>query len=192
MRTVSGAALRLWAIVCVTSAASGAVAQVGPPPPPPAAACAAAPLPCGEARRAKLTLDLAGRRLKFKWSARNVVDIRDLSNPVVARSGYDLCVYDAAGVLVMATGVLPGEVCNGRPCWRARPWGYQYRDASAQSFGLTKIALKVAAGRTDRITVQGEGDLLPLPATAPVAPLTAQVVRSDDTAFCWTASVTPN
>jgi hypothetical protein len=190
MRAISGAALRLWAIVCVTSAAPGVLAQVGPPPPP-AAVCAAAPLPCVEARRSKLTLDEARRRLTFKWSARDVIDIRDLSNPVVARSGYDLCVYDAAAVLVMATGVLPGEVCNGRPCWRARPWGYQYRDPSAQSFGLTKISLKAAAGRTDKIVVQGAGDLLPLPAAAPTAPLTAQVVRSDDTTLCWSASVSP-
>jgi len=178
------------AMAIVAVGASGARAQVEPPPPP-AAVCAAAPLPCVEARRSKLKLDEARRRLTFKWSARDVVDIRDLSNPVVARSGYDLCVYDASAVLVMATGVLPGEVCNGRPCWRARPWGYQYRDASAQSFGLTKISLKAAAGRTDKILVSGEGDLLPLPATAPTAPLTVQVVRSDDPTMCWTATTSP-
>lgn len=174
----------------MAASAPSAMAQVVPPPPP-AAACAAAPLPCSEARRAKMKLDFAARRLTFKWSARNVVDIRDLSNPVVNRSGYDLCAYDAAGALVMATGVLPGEVCDGRPCWRARPWGYQYRDPDGQSFGLTKISLKAAGGRTDRITVSGKGDLLPVPATAPTVPLTVQVVRSDDTTLCWTASVTP-
>jgi hypothetical protein len=169
-----------------------ATAQAAEEPPlPPVAACASAPIACVEARRSTLRLNEGTRRLSWKWSARDVVDIRDLSNPVVGRAGYDLCVYDAAGALAMAAGVPPRTVCDGVPCWRARPWGYEYRDRGAGSFGITKIAIKAAAGRTDRIKLAAEGDLLPLPVTPPASPLTVQLVRTDDPTVCWTAAVTP-
>jgi hypothetical protein len=128
-------------------------------------------------------------RLAWKWSARGVVDIRDLSNPTVG-AGYDLCVYDASAVLVIATGVPPAGVCNGKACWRARPWGYQYRDPTALTGGISKITLRAALGRRDRFSVKGEGDLLPLPPAAPVLPLLVQLVRSDDPTTCWGSTIT--
>jgi hypothetical protein len=158
--------------------------------PPPVAVCAAAPLPCVEGKRAKLRIDSARQQLKWKWSGGNVIDIRDLSNPTVADAGYDFCVYDASGVLVLAMGVPPQTTCNGKACWRARPYGYQYRDADGGSFGVTKITLKAALGRRgDKLSLSGAGDQLPLPATEPTRPLTAQLVRSDDPTACWTADV---
>jgi hypothetical protein len=158
--------------------------------PPPVAQCAAAALPCVEGARVSLRLDTARGRLKWKWSSGNVVDIRDLSNPTLTSVGYDFCVYDASGVLVLATGVPPGTTCNGKPCWRARPYGYQYRDADGGSFGVTKITLKAAlGGRGDKLSLSGGGALLPLPATDPVAPVTTQLVRSDDPTVCWGATI---
>lgn len=163
-----------------------AAAQV----PPPVAQCAAAPLACVEAGRASLRIDQVKLQLKWKWLSGNVVDIRDLSNPVVANAGYDFCVYDASGVSVIAMGVPPGSTCNGKPCWRARPYGYQYRDRDGGSFGVTKIALKAAAGaRGDKLSLVGAGDELPLPATAPTPPVTVQLVRSDDPTHCWGATI---
>jgi hypothetical protein len=161
-----------------------AAAQVVPPP---VAACASAPLPCAQSD-GKLALDLAARQLAWKWSARGVVDIRDLSNPTIG-AGYDLCLYDASDVLVLATGVPPAGVCSGKACWRARPWGFQYRDPSALTGGISKITLRAALGRRDRFSVKGEGDLLPLPATEPALPLTVQLVRSDDPTRCWGSSI---
>jgi len=160
-----------------------AAAQV---PPPPVAQCASAPLPCATSE-GKLLLDLPTRRLGWKWSARGVVDIRDLSHPTID-AGFDLCLYDTNDVLVMATGVPPAGVCNGKACWRARPWGYQYRDRAALTGGVSKITLH-ALGRGDRFLVKGEGDLLPLPATAPALPLTVQLVRSDDPTNCWGSTI---
>jgi hypothetical protein len=164
--------------------AGSATAQVVPPP---VAQCAAAPLPCAQSD-GKLALDLSARRLAWKWSARGVVDIRDLSQPTIG-AGYDLCLYDASDLLVVATGVPPAGVCNGKACWRARPWGFQYRDPGALTGGISKITLRAALGRRDRFSVKGEGDLLPLPATEPALPLTVQLVRSDDPTACWGSSI---
>jgi hypothetical protein len=160
-----------------------AMAQV---PPPPVAQCASAPLPCAQSA-GKLALDLAARRLVWKWSARGVVDLRDLSHPTIG-TGYDLCLYDASDALVLATGVPPAGVCNGKACWRARPWGFQYRDRAALTGGISKIVLH-ALGRRDRFSVKATGDLLPLPATAPALPITVQLVRTDDPSQCWSSSI---
>jgi hypothetical protein len=131
----------------------------------------------------KLRLDVVRRTIAWKWTGRNV-DIPDVSNPAVD-TGYDLCVYDASGALVVATGVPLAGVCDGGfPCWRARPWGYQYRNRSGAAGGITKIQLRVASGRRDRFTVNGAGAFLPLPMEPPALPLTVQLVRTKPTT-CW-------
>lgn len=177
-----------WAVVAIA-----VVGGLGHTPPaaaqtPPVAQCAATPLPCVEATRTKFRLDLGRARLKWKWSAGNVVDIRDLANPAIGTAGYDFCVYDAGGALVVAIGVPPATTCNGKPCWRARPYGFQYRDRDGTSFGVTKMTLKAALGRRgDALSVAASGAQLPLPAADPLAPLTGQIVRSDDPANCWSS-----
>lgn len=144
--------------------------------------CAAAPLPCALSA-GKLKLDLTTRRLVWKWKARRVVDMRDLSHPTID-TGFDLCLYDAGNALVMTTGVPPAGVCNGKACWRARPWGYQYRDPAALSAGITHVTLRALTPR-DRFQVKGEGDQLPLPAVAPALPITVQLVRTNAPEKCW-------
>jgi hypothetical protein len=144
--------------------------------------CAAAPLTCAVSG-AKLKLDLTGRRLVWKWKAHGVVDMRDLSHPTID-AGFDLCLYDATNALVMTTGVPPAGVCNGKACWRARPWGYQYRDSAALTGGITAITLR-GLTKSDRFQVKGEGDLLPLPAVEPALPITVQLVRTDAPENCW-------
>ena len=69
-----------------------------------------------------------------------------LSNPQAAgdptaTAAYDICVFDAAG-LVFGAAVAPGGTCGGQPCWRATPTGYRYGDASGASGGLKKITLR--------------------------------------------------
>jgi hypothetical protein len=166
-----------------TGGACTAAAQV---PPPPVAQCAPAPLQCATSG-SRLALDLAGRRLVWKWKAHGVVDVRDLSHPTID-AGYDLCLYDASDALVMATGVPPAGVCGGKACWRARPWGYRYRDRDALTGGIETIKLR-ALTRSDRFLVKGEGDLLPVPATTPTLPITVQLVRTDAPENCWGSTV---
>ena len=82
----------------------------------------------------------------------------------------------------------PAGVCNGKACWRARPWGYQYRDPAALTGGITVITLR-GLTKSDRFQVKGEGDLLPLPATTPALPITVQFVRTDAPENCWGSTI---
>jgi hypothetical protein len=158
-----------------------------PPVPPPAGRCASAPRTCADGRRAKLRLDVVKRRLVWKWFGGTDVAASDLGDPVAGGTGYDLCVYDASGTLALGTGSPAGGACGKRPCWKARGSGFRYRDPSARSAGVTKVTLR--AGGAAKLVVSARGALLPLPAAPPEAPVIVQLVRSDDPAVCWSASV---
>ena len=149
--------------------------------------CAAAPLTCALSS-GKLKLDLTNQRLVWKWKAHRVVDMRDLSHPTID-AGVELCLYDASNALIMEAGVPPAGVCNGKACWRARPWGYQYRDPAALTNGITNITLR-ALTPSDRFQVKGDGDLLPLPASMPTLPITVQLIRTDAPENCWGSVIT--
>ena len=154
------------------------------------AQCAAAPLPdCVQAKRATLRMDTVKHRLEWKWVAGKVVDLSDLGNPAVGVAGFDLCLYDAGGALLLSAGVGPGGTCSGQACWRARWNGFRYQDKLGQSFGITKIKLKAALGGNAKLAVSGRGDLLARPAELPAPPVTAQLVRNDDPAVCWTSTI---
>jgi hypothetical protein len=136
----------------------------------------------------KLKMDLIDQRLVWKWKAHGVVDMRDLSHPTID-AGFDLCFYDVNNALFMAIAVPAAGVCNGKACWRARPWGYQYRDPAALTGGITAITLR-ALTKSDRFQVKGEGALLPLPAAMPVGPFTVQLIRTDAPDNCWGSIIT--
>lgn len=159
-------------------------------PPEPLPGCATIPLPCIQGN-GKLTLDVAGRVLAWKWTGGGIVDISDVSNPTVS-DRYDFCIYDTSDVLVLSTGVPAAGICSGRPCWRARPWGFQYRDRSGLIGGITKIMLKPVSRRRDRFSVQAAGAQLPMPAAEPTPPLTVQLVRTHEYTgepeACWTST----
>ena len=176
-------ALAVLSATLMGAAVDGAHAQVEPPP---VAQCSSIPMPCPQSD-GKLKLDVVRRTLSWKLTTRGV-DIPDVANPAVD-AGYDLCIYDASDTLVVATGVPAGGVCEGGfPCWRARPWGFQYRDRTGTNGGLTKILLR-ASGRRDRFTVTGAGAFLPLPVEPPALPLKVQLVRTNPLA-CWTSIAT--
>ncbi len=159
-----------------------------PPPTPPVGRCANAPVAtCAAGRSAKLRLDVVKRRLGWKWVGETGIALPDLGDPARGGTGYALCIYDASGTLAIAAGAAAGGTCNRRPCWKSRPGGFRYRDRAGHTTGVTKMLLR--AQGAGKIAVAARGALLPLPATTPAAPLTVQLVRSDDPAMCWSASV---
>jgi hypothetical protein len=117
------------------------------------------------------------------------VGLSDVWNPTLS-DRYDFCVYDGSNALVLAIGVPAAGICSGRPCWKARPWGFQYRDPQGSTGGFTKIVLRAASRRRDRFLVQAAGAALPMPAAAPVPPLVVQLVRTYEHTLraeaCWT------
>jgi hypothetical protein len=169
------------ASLCMVAALASALpasAQFAPPP----AQCTDTPRGC-LLSRGKFKMDLVRRTLAWKWTGSGI-GIFDVDNPTLD-TGYDLCVYDANQTLVLATGVPPGGICpGGAPCWRARRWGFEYRDGTGLAGGLTKIQLRVASGRRDRLVVAGGGPYLPLPTVEPALPLTVQLVRTEPQT-CW-------
>jgi hypothetical protein len=143
----------------------------------------------------ELKLDIARHSLAWKWLSGGLVDISDVSNPTIT-DRYDFCVYDGSNTLVLAAGVPAAASCSGRPCWKARSWGFLYRDPGGSTGGLTKIMLKVASRRHDRFLVQAAGAALPMPAAAPILPLVVQIVRTYQHTLlpeaCWMSTYPPS
>jgi hypothetical protein len=158
---------------------------------PPQLGCSAVPLSCVQGN-GKLLLDFSRHALTWQWTARGVVSITDVENPTLD-AHYDLCIYDATPAVVVQTEVPSGGICSGRPCWRAHGWGFEYRDPSGLTGGITKILLRVAR-RRDRLSVQATGASLALPAAPPTMPLVVQLVRTRDydgtQIACWTSTTT--
>jgi hypothetical protein len=177
------------AVLCATSAsAHAAPAEALPPDWEPG--CSPAPLPCMEGS-GDLKLNVVRHSLQWKWTDGGFVNVSDVSNPTLD-DRFDLCVYDASDTLVVSTGVSSGGICAGRPCWKARSWGFQYRDRFGSVGGFTKIDLKVASRRRDRFLVQAGGAALPMPASTPAAPVVVQLVRTHEFTLmpeaCWTST----
>ena len=192
MRRQSSPAGRLavaLAVLCATSGPSRLVAAEALPPEweP---GCSPVPLTC-TAGSGDLQLDFVRHTLAWKWKGSGLVDISDVSNPTIT-DRYDFCVYDGSNALVLATGVAAAEICSGRPCWKARSWGFLYRDPFGSMGGLTKIMLKAASRRRDRFLVQAAGAALPMPADVPAPPLVVQLVRTPQHTLipeaCWTST----
>jgi len=181
----------LAAALAMLCASTGfAIAQVRPPDWEPG--CSPVPRGC-VAGSGALKLDLARRALAWTWTGGGLVSVSDVANPTL-EDRYDLCVYDGSHTLVLAAGVPPAGICAGRPCWKARPWGFLYRDRGGSTAGFTKIQLRVASRRHDKLLVQAAGSALAMPSATPVPPLIVQLVRTHAPTLmpviCWTSSQT--
>jgi hypothetical protein len=123
-------------------------------------------------------------RLKWSWTARAAVPITDFGDPVAA-TDLLMCVYDGSGVRLEA--VAPGgTICGGRPCWKARATGYQYKNKDLTPDGIFKIRLRAGDAGFAQVGVQAKGPNLGLPAPPFTTPVTVQLIRSDGDQ-CWSA-----
>ena len=194
MRPRSSTACRLPIALAVLGASLGGARFATAKPPAWEPGCSPIPLAC-TAGKGQLKLDLARRKLAWKWTVRGLVGIANVENPTIT-DRYDFCLYDGSNALVLALGAPAGGSCSGRPCWRARPWGFEYRDRGGANGGLTKIVLKAAAGRRDRFLLQAAGPALPMPAGMPSTPIVVQLVRTHlytmMPAACWTSTYPPS
>jgi hypothetical protein len=125
-------------------------------------------------------------RLLWKWKHGAATSIADFGNPP-ASTGYALCMYDGAGLLLEGASAPADGSCNGRPCWRATRSGFRYVDPALTPSGLRQIVLRAGAAGKAQIVVKGRGPLLALPAL-PIStlPVTVQLVSSDG--VCWEAT----
>jgi hypothetical protein len=165
--------------------------------PPPPATCAGGPSPtCRAPLRAGSPLKLmnktpdAGDKLSWKWTYGAATPRPDFGDPVGGQTGFQLCVYDAAGNTIARAGAPAGGDCGGRPCWTDAGSKVVYRSRDRRPPGggprsSFRLTLVPGAGGKAKILAQGRGvvlDLAPLPASQPV---TVQLKSSDGQ--CWGA-----
>jgi hypothetical protein len=111
------------------------------------------------------------------------ISVAELSDPTTT-SDYRMCLY-VNGALMSQAIVLPSGVCDGEPCWEARPTGFNYGDKSGLRGGVTSI--RVRASDEDRASakLKGAGSHLyqvTLPFTAPVV----AELHNAETGACFT------
>lgn len=167
---------------------TNAVDSFVPPTAAPPAVCPPAPDACrGPAVGGKGVLLLRNgstRSLVWDWARGGATAKADFGDPVTS-DGYELCVYDATGLVANATASA-GSACPGRTGWRSTGSGFRYRNKARTPDGIATIALRqgLVDGRA-RIVVKGKGELLPLPNLAGLAsPVTVQLRRSGN-GPCW-------
>jgi hypothetical protein len=95
--------------------------------------CAAAPIggckmPTAS-RKGKLQLkdaaDDGKDQLSWLWGSGAATSMAEFGSPT-SSTGYQMCVYDAGG-LVSSAAVTPAGTCNyGKPCWSAKPTSFAY------------------------------------------------------------------
>jgi len=120
-------------------------------------------------------------RLVWKWLNGQAV-VADLADPT-ANATYDLCLYDATGLLFGAS-LPPGGTCDGRPCWSATGSGYKYRDRDLTIAGIQKVLLKGSSTGRGKIRVGGKGINLPDPTLPLASDVTIQLVNGS-TGVCF-------
>jgi hypothetical protein len=131
------------------------------------------------------TLD-SSDRLGWKWSLGPDTSMQDFASPLTT-TGYQLCVYDAAGHTVARASAPPGGDCGGRPCWRATTSQLVYKSRDRQPDGrrrsTVRLKLRPGVGGRAKLQLDGRGvhlDLQPLPLAQAV---TVQLKNADGT--CW-------
>ena len=130
--------------------------------------------------------DPSRRSVRWQWARQHVAaDRRQFRDPLT-ESGYDLCVYDASGLVLRAVVPADGQ-CGPRACWQPKAAGFAYRDRAGSSSGVQRIRL-VAKQSTTAESVEGKGPNVALPASLAgvVAPLRIQLQTHDSEGLsCW-------
>jgi arylsulfatase B len=124
----------------------------------------------------------------------------DYGDPVIADgTGYSVCVYDDADVLVADMRVLrAGDFCSGKECWKTIGGdvplgkGYKYKDKLTSSSGIIKMQVKGGDADKSKLKVSGRNVNLPDGVTDALLSTTAATVqvRGSDTAQCLSATMT--
>lgn len=126
--------------------------------------------------------------LVWKWGSGAATLLSELGEPLES-SDYQLCVYDGSKLAQprLDAAAPAAGTCAGSPCWKATKTGFKYKDKERTPDGLLALAVKAGDAGKAKAALKGKGVELTLPALPLVAPVTAQLFRSDG-ALCWAAS----
>jgi hypothetical protein len=156
----------------------------------PAALCPPAPFTCRQPSPGQARLQLRDRpanendSLGWSWMGATTTKA-ELGDPLQSEA-YALCIFDA-GELVASVAAPAGGVCAGRPCWKERPYGYEFTDPQHTPDGARRLVLKQGSAGMARIRFDGRGAPLLLPSLGKLTgPIDVQLhQRSGGT--CWGA-----
>jgi hypothetical protein len=126
-------------------------------------------------------------KLVWKWGKGDAVTKAEFGNPATSDS-YELCMYDASGVVASALIPPGGNCAGGKPCWKEANSGFKYKNKAATPLGISGLAFKegTVAGKA-KLTVKAGGELLDMPSLPDLdAPLIVQLVNNT-TGVCFDA-----
>jgi hypothetical protein len=122
-------------------------------------------------------------RLVWKWTKGTATTKPEFGDPTTS-DGYTLCMYDA-GALVSTSRVIGS--CTTKPCWKDKPTGFQFRNASLQPSGVRGLKLAAGIDGKAKETFDGKGASLALPDPMSLGgPIDVQLRRSGGV-LCWGA-----
>ncbi len=124
-------------------------------------------------------------QLQWKWSKGAVTAKAEFGDPT-ATTHYQLCIYDSTD-LILSAPIPAGGMCGTKPCWKAKPKGFDYKNKAATPKGVTQVKLQegLTAGKA-QIQVKGKGDLLDDPVIPISQPVTVQIFNGNG--VCWEAT----
>lgn len=134
----------------------------------------------------------ARRRLVWRWPKGEATARENFGDPVpVGGTDYAFCAYDASGQTqpVVAAAMPAGGTCGLLQCWRelagpGQKVEYFHTDGNAD--GVRRVRLRPGGDGKARMSLQGRGSNLTLPALPLVAPVMVQLQASNGE--CWTAT----
>ena len=125
--------------------------------------------------------------LAWTWAKGAATARADFGDPLAAAI-YDLCLYDATGVLVADANVPAGGLCGAKgpkPCWKAARPGFVYANKGATPDGVTKLTLSAGVVGKAKLAAQAKGHNLVLPGLPLALPVTVQLKST--AGVCWEA-----
>jgi hypothetical protein len=111
----------------------------------------------------------------------------DLGDPIGATT-IGICLYDASASPqpLIARKVLPGGACGSKPCWKAVPGGYRYKNKVGSADGVTDVKLRVSGTGELALLIKGKGAALDVPSLDFLPPVRLQLLASDAGGVtCW-------
>jgi hypothetical protein len=135
--------------------------------------------------------------LKWKWGRGVGTALGDFKAPDTGATTYRVCIYDASNVPqplaeidIPNGGVMP--TCGTKPCWKAKPTGYSYKNKAGAPDGITSVKFKVGAPSSGKAQVQvkGAGPLLgpPVPTSLTTDVVIQLLIDDGATTECFKTS----
>ncbi|HXC50042.1 MAG TPA: choice-of-anchor Q domain-containing protein [Candidatus Limnocylindrales bacterium] len=133
--------------------------------------------------------DDAGKRaVSFKWGKAGFAK-EDLGSPTTD-TAYELCVYDANGLVIFLQPLAGNATCEDESCWSETTKGFKYKDRRkpAPGDGISGIAGTSSTTGSGKVQLKAKGSTIPTFALGDglEGTVVAQVRTSD--ASCWQAS----